>query len=151
MACKYLKHPCLHPPQSYVWKKEIICCAAICLFLINTPILLPWRAPVSPLFLPPSLSMHILLYDYLNGCQKNTVTRLIWAVRERREEREGPCDSPHSLLPSGEVAGERETVAMATCWQLLSLCLESTGCSLSIQTLGGRRGEEGEGGRRWWV
>lgn len=92
MACKYLKHPCLHPPQSYVWKKEIICCAAICLFLINTPILLPWRAPASPLFLPPSLSMHILLYDYLNGCQKNTVTRLIWAVRERREERErGPA------------------------------------------------------------
>lgn len=87
MACKYLKHPCLHPPQSYVWKKEIICCAAICLFLINTPILLPWRAPASPLFLPPSLSMHILLYDYLNGCQKNTVTRLIWAVRAQRGER----------------------------------------------------------------
>lgn len=30
------------------------------------------------------------------------------------------------------MAGEREAVAMATCWQLLSLCLESTGCSLSI-------------------
>lgn len=45
------------------------------------------------------------------------------------------------------MAGEREAVAMATCWQLLSLCLESTGCSLSTQRLGGRGGEGGEGWR----
>lgn len=70
------------------------------------------------------------------------MTPLIWAAREQRE---GPCDSPHSLLPSREVAAERETVAMTTCWQLLSLCLESTGCSLHTQRLGGRRGEGAEG------
>lgn len=134
--------------QSLMPAKKIICCAAICLFLINTPILFPWIAPASPLFLLPSLFMHIHLYDYLNGCQKNTVTRLIWAVRERRKKNkkggEGPCDSPHSLLVSGELEGERETVAMATCWQLLSLRLKSTGCSVSTQRL---RGEWR--GRRW--
>jgi len=68
-------------------KKNVISCAAICLFLINTPILYSWRAPSSPLFLLLSFFMHIHLYDYLNGCQKNTVTRLIWAVRERTEAR----------------------------------------------------------------
>lgn len=41
------------------------------------------------------------------------------------------------------MAAVREAVAMATCWQLLSLYLESNGCSLST----GREGGEGEGGK----
>lgn len=49
---------------------------------------------------------------------------------------------------------------MATCWQLLSLCLESAGCSLSNQRLGGSGGRKevrvrqtvngGGGGVSWY-
>lgn len=35
---------------------------------------------------------------------------------------------------------------MATCWQLLSLCLESAGCSLSTQAPGWEWRGEGRGG-----
>lgn len=105
--------------------------------MINTPIPSPCRAPASPLFLLPSLLMHIHLYDYLNGCQKNTVTRLNWAVREERGEMGGGAVILHTpFYRAGKWWVREKAVAMATCWQLLSLCLESTGCSLATQRLG---------------
>lgn len=142
--------PFLHPLHLYVWKKrDNICCAAICIGLISTPILLSWHAPASPLFLPLPPSVHIYPNDYLNGCQKNTVTRLIWAVWECREEERGPTIFHTPFYRAGKWReGEREAVAMATCWQLLSLCLESAACSLSTQCLGGSGGWKEVRGRK---
>lgn len=149
MTRKYVKQSLCPPTPLGLEKRDNICCAAICIGLISTPILLLWRAPASPFFLSLPPSVHIHPNDYLNGCQKNTVTRLIWAVWESREEEWGPAIFHTPFYRAGTWReGEREAVAMATCWQLLSLCLESAGCSHSTQCLGGSRGRKEVMGRK---
>lgn len=150
MTRKYHQQSLCPPTTSLrLEKRDNICCAAICIGLISTPILLPWRAPASPLFLSLPPSVHIHPNDYLNECQKNTVTRLIWAVWECREEERGPAIFHTPFYRAGTWReGEREAVAMATCWQLLSLCLESAGCSHSTQCLGGSGGWKEVRGRK---
>lgn len=140
--------PCLHPPQPYVCKKRITFVVRQSAFWLTPPFYFLGMPPPH-LFLPLFPSMHIHLCDYFNGCQKNTVTCLNWAVWECTEEERGPAIFHTPFCWAGKWReGEREAVAMATCWQLLSLCLESAGCSLSTQCLGGCKGRKEVRGRK---
>lgn len=103
--------------QSYDWKnptkqKNNLLLQQSAYFWLAPSFLFPWRASASPLFFFPSIapSAHPSLWLFKRVPGKHCDPSNLGCARgAESREREGPCDSPHSLLTEPvEMAGEGE-------------------------------------------